>query len=181
MSSRPFISFFLIGAFLINLVGFFAVYSTLKRIHHHHMDMQLARVIKHKRYERQAVSQAEFDQFVWRRPNKEYERNGALYDIVELSQSNDSVYIICYEDIVEKKMEIRFAKAMNVQNPDTSHSNSVSLHFMFHPFIKEPFTYSENGLSTFQQHRKDHFHYTVRLSNPHLTIHSPPPQHRFLG
>ncbi len=176
MSSRPFISSFLIGVLLINTVGFLAVYTSLKHVHHFHVDTQLKRSINHKKYERLDVSKVEFEQFRWRRPQKEFERNNTLYDIVSISTSEDSVFIVCYKDKHEMKMDTYFSKVIDVQFSDTSDSERLSTSFLFHPFIRAPFSHPLQLPSDYRPQRKDYFHYLVQLSNPHLTIYSPPPQ-----
>ena len=179
MPTRPVISYFLIGVLLLNTVGFLAVYSTLKRIHRDQVDVQLALPAKKKVYERLHVARKEFDQFVWRRPQKEFEHNNALYDIVIADFVGDSVFIVCYKDHKEMKMDALLAKVV-CQQGDTSHSQQSWSH-LFHPFIFEPSYLLAHHLTEFRKEKKDYFHYTVQLSNPELTIHLPPPQRNYTG
>lgn len=175
MPLRPIISYFLIGVLLLNTVGFLAVHSTLKYLHRNEVDVALALPAKKKVYESLHVTQQEFEAFVWRRPRKEFERNQALYDVVTFEYVGDSVFIVCYKDHKEMKMDAVFANVIHTQS-DTSHSKKSFATYLLQPFIHESSYYFSAQQTDFRRERKDYFHYAVHLSSPDLTIHSPPPQ-----
>ena len=53
--------------------------------------------------------------FTWKH-SKEFRYNGNMYDVVEKSETKDSICIYCYKDIKEKKYEENFNKHYENEN-----------------------------------------------------------------
>jgi len=182
MSSRPISSLFLASILIINTVGFLAIYSISKHLHHLHIDADLAQSVKCKEYVNFRVTHSEFEHFSWRRPQKEFELNGELYDIVQMEHSHDSVTMLCYKDDHEKKLDASLKKAMGEQNSDKSRSKTSLRTPLLQVFIQHSF---DNGSllqgAVENEGKTDFFQYISLKSSPHLTIHSPPPQRHRIG
>lgn len=175
MLFRRSISSLLIGVLLINVFGCLVAYSIFKSTHHEKIARFLTDKSAEKTFENLHLSREEFSKLVWRRTGKEFERNNNLYDIVSVDYHTDSVFVVCYKDDHEKKMEKHYAKALDSNGSDTSPSQTrlLILNHKYIPLSESQLYFAEEGEITLN--KKEYFNYCGGLSSPHITIFYPPP------
>lgn len=152
------------------------VFSVFRTFHHQQITQFLASNPSKKDLEQLHLTRSTFNALVWRRPNKEFEHNNNLYDVVRIDYRRDSVSIICYKDTHEKNVERYYAAQIAQEGSDKSRPVTELAVKLGQPYILHPFAILEVDVQTDQALKNDdHFNYLSPFSLPHLSVDSPPP------
>lgn len=161
------ISLFFISLFLFSLVGVSFHFIILQSI----IKTEIYKAIKQKSFASNDIKVFRYNEIknniYWHEKNKEFSYNHKMYDILNVSKINNSLYIYALEDTKEEAIIFDFLKKSNNKN----HQNL--LHNFLQNFI---FEVMENTIAYFTFSEQCYFKsINLHYKNIYIKLPTPPP------
>ena len=109
--------------------------------------------------------------------SKEFEYKGQMYDIVEKTVKQDSVYYWCWLDYQETKLNKKLDKLVNNvfhDNPKKQEKNQQLFTYLKSLYFSKPFVWHSKNIG---QNINHHFYYKNFYRSINFTPPTPPPQY----
>jgi hypothetical protein len=141
----------LIGLFLYSSFGFLLIYFPAKTI----IRYTVSKAIKYKEIKKEDLSNLSFNlydlsagnyDFVWKKPGKEFQFEGKMYDIEAKRIDGDSIHYTVYYDHKESLLEELFVIHSRNQDNDKN-KNVVQRVILLGLFIETDIVYTTKDLS----------------------------------
>lgn len=108
----------------------------------------------------------------WEKKGKEFELQGSLYDVVQISYTQHSVVIVCIKDSNETKLKEALARLMRKKHSDNNPAQQLLQ-------LQYTFNHIEYTLTTTHASLSHYTAYHCYFPAVHATIVLPPPQQLF--
>lgn len=129
---RVLTSFFLLCLLLLNLFGFFFIFSFQQNEIQEKVQASFHQSANHH-LEILSFSKNDFEKIIWLKEGKEFRLNGKLYDVSRIETSNSTVKLFVEEDSMETKLVDNFVALFTSQNDKPINSSPIKIplqHFM---------------------------------------------------
>lgn len=169
-------TFILLSTFLFNIAGYFITFKVLQ----YQVRKEIKREIKHQLSPSELttirINKANPEQISWEDEGKEFYYKGALYDIVNSTETGDSICYYCINDVQEELLFENLDEHINRYVTTDEFSKNRSSKKLANPSIKLYFTHS---VSLACEHYFSSITYTSKpclYTSAVIEMNSPPPE-----
>ena len=174
---KSLLSFFLILTLFSNFTGAYIVLKVQQNQIRRSIKRQIKSGIPTGELHFFELSQEEYDQLDWERPDIEFHMNSEMFDIVRKEKVGDSIHLYCVNDTEEAILFSQLDKLVQLEiehesrqanNPITKVAKALKL-----LYVSENFTFkiNPNTLKTI----KSNFNTNSKLTFVFLEVSTPPP------
>jgi hypothetical protein len=165
---KKLISIGILFIFLYNIGGYYPWFSILQNNIQNEIEEEIEEGLKSEDLTLIIVLAEKVQEISWIKPNREFQYNGDMYDVVKIKNIPGKKYYYCLNDKKEKQLIAGFNKTNNTKKESEKRlKRNFSYSFYLHPTIETKSEYPiELTFSTI---------FNFYASNT-IDIHSPPPK-----
>lgn len=168
--------FILLSTFLFNIAGYFIAFKVLQFQIRKEIKSEIKQQLAASELTTIIINKAHPEQISWEEKGKEFYFAGGLYDIISSTETSDSIYYYCINDVQEELLFENLDEHINKYVTTDEFSKNRSAKKLANPSIKLYFTHSISLACDYC------YSAIIYLSKPHLytsaiiEINPPPPE-----